>query len=325
MEFVALFSLIFGAWLANYAEKHRQMRPLLMTLLGVLNLVLVVMGVLVVLAGWLMRASTVPLPTGMPELNVLGTGLALVGTGLAAFLPMVSFVRRGLARWLPIDPHSTVHMLALIYAIYLVGNSAATLPLINALAGDQQLAQQVLGGLSPTDAWITGFGFALLALVGVGLFVRRDVREALERLGIRRLHGRQWVWTVALLIALLGTEMLISNVWERLDPQGFQRVGGLAEALLGAFLSPWGAVTVGLAAGIGEELLFRGALQPRLGLLTTALLFTVAHVQYSLSPALLGIFVIALGLGILRARVNTTACIVVHAAFNFLQVFLASF
>lgn len=320
MEAIVLFPFILGAWLANYAERQQWVRPLLMTALAVINVVLTAMGLLMVLAGLLMRTSEVSLPTGMPEVDFLSMGLALVGTGLAAFLPMLSPVRRVLARRLPIDPSITVHMVALIYAVYLVGNSAATLPLINALAGDEQLARQVLGRLSPTDAWMTGLGFTLLALAGVGLFVRRGIRGTLERLGVRRPHGRQWMWTVAVLVVLLGMEMLISATWEHLDPEGFQRVGGLTDAFISPFLSPWGAITVGLAAGVGEELLFRGALQPRFGLLLTAILFTIAHVQYSVSPALLGIFLFALALGVLRARVNTTACIVVHAAFNFLQV-----
>ncbi len=320
MEAIVLFPFILGAWLANYAEEHRWVRSLLMTLLGIVNLMLLVTGLLMVVAGLLTHTAPVPLPMGMLEVDFLHMGMALAGTGLVAFLPMLPFVRRGVARWLPIDAHSAVHTVALIYAVYLLGNSAATLPLINTLAGNEQLARQVLGSLSPTDAWITGVAFVLLALAGVGLFVRRSVRETLERLGVQRLHRRQWAWVVTTLIVLLGAEALISTVWKHLDPVGFQRVGGLTDAFISSFLSPWGAVTVGLAAGVGEELLFRGALQPRLGLLTTAVLFTVAHVQYSISPALLGIFVIALALGVLRARVNTTACIAVHAAFNFLQV-----
>lgn len=42
-------------------------------------------------------------------------------------------------------------------------------------------------------------------------------------------------------------------------------------------ISPAGALGAGLVAGIGEELLFRGALQPRVGLAVTTLLFAAAH------------------------------------------------
>jgi hypothetical protein len=325
MEAVILLPFVLGAWLANYAEAHRQARPLVLILLTLVNLLLIAMGFLMAVAGWFMRSEDAVLPPGMPPVNFIAVGLAAVATGLVAFLPMIPFVRRVLAWRMPINPQSIVHTTALVYAVYFLGNSAATLLLIGAVAEDEELAQQVLGGLSPADAWITGFVFALLALAGVGLFVRRNLRQTLDRLGLHGLDRRQWAWAGATLAALLAAEIGISVVWERLDPAGFQRVGGLTDAFISSFLTPWGAVTVGLAAGIGEELLFRGALQPRFGLLSTALLFTIAHVQYTVSPALLAIFVVALGLGILRARVNTTACIAVHATFNFLQVILMTF
>ena len=72
------------------------------------------------------------------------------------------------------------------------------------------------------------------------------------------------------------------------------------------------------AAGIGEEILFRGAAQPRLGLPLTALLFAAVHTQYTVSPALVHIFVTGLLLGVVRRRANTTTAIAVHASYNFL-------
>lgn len=42
-------------------------------------------------------------------------------------------------------------------------------------------------------------------------------------------------------------------------------------------LSPAGVIGAGLIAGIGEELLFRGAIQPWLGLPAAVALFTIAH------------------------------------------------
>jgi membrane protease YdiL (CAAX protease family) len=73
-----------------------------------------------------------------------------------------------------------------------------------------------------------------------------------------------------------------------------------------------------LSAGIGEETLFRGALQPRFRIPLTAVLFTLGHVQYAFSPAIVEILVIGLGLGWLRERTNTTTCMTVHIGYNFL-------
>ena len=53
-----------------------------------------------------------------------------------------------------------------------------------------------------------------------------------------------------------------------------------------------GQVVTFVGAGICEEVLFRGALQPRLGLPATALLFASTHVQYGLS-IILGLVVLA--------------------------------
>jgi len=100
-------------------------------------------------------------------------------------------------------------------------------------------------------------------------------------------------------------------------------VGRISDILFGNLQSPIGALTLGLAAGLGEEVLFRGALQPRFGLLFTTLLFTVSHTQYTVSPALVEIFVVGLILGLVRDRRSTTLAILVHAAYNIMQVVLA--
>lgn len=44
-------------------------------------------------------------------------------------------------------------------------------------------------------------------------------------------------------------------------------------------LSGWRPLWISLAAGLGEELLFRGALQPHLGIWFTSALFALAHVK----------------------------------------------
>ncbi len=75
---------------------------------------------------------------------------------------------------------------------------------------------------------------------------------------------------------------------------------------------PIAALIFGLTVGIGEELLFRGAIQPRFGLVQTAFLFATFHTQYGFTWLLLGVFANGLILGILRNRYGTTACILTH-------------
>ena len=73
-----------------------------------------------------------------------------------------------------------------------------------------------------------------------------------------------------------------------------------------------------MVPGVCEELLFRGALQPRFGLVLTALLFTAIHTEYGISIDVLSIFVIAFGLGLIRKYTNTTTSVTSHVAYNLL-------
>lgn len=317
---ILILPFILGAWLANYGERERRVRFLVLIMLGLINVFLLAIGLLMAVAGQLQPEAAMGLPPDFPQIDFGSVGLALLVTGLAACLPLIPFVRRLLARLIPIEADSLVHTTALVYAVYLVGNTLAAWPVINALAENEQFAQEVFSQFGPRDAWVTGLLFALMAVAGVGLFVRRNWREVVERLKVGGLGLRELGWSAVALVVLLAIEVGISQAWQVLDPAGFERVGGLTEQFISPFLSPIGALTVGLSAGIGEELLFRGALQPRFGILFTTLLFTFAHAQYSLSPALLGIFVVGYGLGLIRNRINTTAAILVHAGFNFLQV-----
>ncbi|TMF15640.1 MAG: CPBP family intramembrane metalloprotease, partial [Chloroflexi bacterium] len=73
------------------------------------------------------------------------------------------------------------------------------------------------------------------------------------------------------------------------------------------------ALVFAVLAGISEEVLFRGALQPRAGIVITALLFTAIHVHYGATPVAASVFVAGLAYGWLRRHMNTTTAIMAHA------------
>jgi membrane protease YdiL (CAAX protease family) len=75
---------------------------------------------------------------------------------------------------------------------------------------------------------------------------------------------------------------------------------------------------------LGEEVFFRGALQPVFGLGLTSVFFALLHTQYTLTPASAGIFLVSLGMGWLRQRYSTTAAIFAHFAYNFIQLALVA-
>ena len=89
-------------------------------------------------------------------------------------------------------------------------------------------------------------------------------------------------------------------------------------------LTGWNPVWIALAAGFGEELLFRGALQPVLGVWATSLLFVLAHTKayrfngFSSRVLIqaLGIFVVSVGFGFISQYIGLFAAMIVHTAMD---------
>jgi membrane protease YdiL (CAAX protease family) len=249
---------------------------------------------------------------GALEVNWLAVAAACLLTSLLAFLPLIPHVRRWLARWLPIDPDSLVHMTALAFAIYQIGLSLGQMALIGDLENliDAELA------LTVWDVLLSGVPLALFALLGVGFVIRRDGQGTWDRLGLRRPTWRQLVAGAGITALLLGFDFLVNWSWQEVDPGGYDLLQQVSENIFGGLATVAGALALGLSAGISEELLFRGAVQPRLGLLLATLLFAIGHLQYGLTVATLEVFVIGVVLGVVRNRTHTTLCILIHAAYN---------
>jgi len=101
-----------------------------------------------------------------------------------------------------------------------------------------------------------------------------------------------------------------------LTPGLAQRVNAASGRIFSGLGDPVGIATIAITAGICEELFFRGALQPRLGLVWPALVFASVHTQYGLSLDALAVLVLALGLGLLRRYTNTTTSALCHVTYN---------
>jgi membrane protease YdiL (CAAX protease family) len=100
----------------------------------------------------------------------------------------------------------------------------------------------------------------------------------------------------------------------------------LTEQLLGSlFMTPLGILTIGLAAGLGEETLFRGALQPRFGLALTAIFFALVHSNYGITLSTVIVLLLGIVLGWLRLRYNTSTAMITHAVYNMTLGLLAYF
>jgi len=184
----------------------------------------------------------------------------------------------------------------------------------------QQAGAQVQPGtpLTLADLLAQDLPLLLLSFVGVGIFVRRSPREATERLGLLPPRQKRW-WGVALVgvFAFLAVAYGIERVADTLSPSSQQQVTNATNVLFSHFNNPFGVVLLGLMPAVVEETLFRGALVPRLGVLVTAVLFAALHTQYAVTFATLEVFVLGIGLGLLRVRSGSTLpCMVTHAGYN---------
>jgi membrane protease YdiL (CAAX protease family) len=129
-------------------------------------------------------------------------------------------------------------------------------------------------------------------------------------------------WQVVLALAAAGAFFalvqgadLLSHQW---TPGIASQVDKTTQHVFGGLNDPIGIAAIALLPGICEEILFRGALQPRLGLVVTAVLFTSIHTQYGLSFDGLSVLIVAIGLGVIRKYANTTTSSLCHVTYNLL-------
>ncbi|HYM81727.1 MAG TPA: CPBP family intramembrane glutamic endopeptidase [Candidatus Limnocylindria bacterium] len=173
--------------------------------------------------------------------------------------------------------------------------------------------------IGPAELWGGLIGLVLLSLGGVGFQVRRHVRETLARLGIgpmRVSHLGIAALGVAALFAVNSGAEWVQRLYFPSEYVSDQRMN----QMIAGHLTRAEALLLGLTAGVGEEISLRGALQPRLGLVLTSLLFAALHVQYSWFGMGV-ILILGMLLGWIRKRTNTTTAIAVHAVYDVLAVF----
>ncbi|MGH3085853.1 MAG: CPBP family intramembrane glutamic endopeptidase [Rubrobacteraceae bacterium] len=186
------------------------------------------------------------------------------------------------------------------------------------------------GRVSPIVILSSQLPFVIVAAMGVGIFFRRNPRQTIERLGYGKISMKHFGAISLFVAAALGLSFAADALFAALQPDLYSQVGELSENLF----SPQGlnpisailfALLIGVGAGLGEETLFRGALQPALGIVFTSILFASLHVQYGPSLLLGYVLLLSFGLGLLRKHINTTASFVAHAGYNTISVLLAYF
>ena len=244
---------------------------------------------------------------GVGEMSPRLVVVALLAVATTVTVLLVPAAGVPFLRALGLDPASPVHRVVAVACVLTVLDAGA-------LFFELREAGPVEIPFYPADPLVSVTSDLALALAGVGFGLTRGFRESVARLGVRSITRRQLVIAVVvagLFQALVGgleylESVLLPSVHALEDRFGYRFVG----------LPPWvGAVLTSISAGVGEEVLFRGALQPRLGIVLTALLFGALHVQYQV-PGMIVIVLIGIGLGIVKERTSTSCVILVHVLYD---------
>lgn len=294
--------------------------------------VLLFASLLVLGAGALIGAAR--LSGGVPA-SVYPPGLLAITAGavLAAGLVGVALCVPTLLKIVGRRPQTFVADPPILLALWLFAMVLLTNNLIGILGFDQleEIGAFSLGtgGRLPVGLLLASqLPFVVVAVLGVGAGVRRGPRETLARLGYGPL-GRAGIGVVAVfVVAAFAVSLGADFLFRQLQPGLYREVGEISGTLfdprgMGVTMAVLFALLIGVGAGLGEETLFRGAVQPVLGIIPTSVLFASMHVQYGPSLLLGYIFVLSLGLGYLRRRFNTTASFLAHAGYNFVSVMAA--
>ena len=308
MVFIGILAL-----LAQWSRKSRRAEISLLIVLVFLSLLLIATGALL---GVLWVSGQIP-PEVYPQ------------RWLALCVPTLLKIVRGRPNgdfWT--DP--PIFLALWLFATVLLANNLV------GIIGFQQLNQVgafslgTAGRIPPVAILASQLPFVVIALLGVGAGIRRDARATLARLGYGPISLRQVGIVTLFIAAAFALSVAADALFSQLQPDLYRKVGEVSQrlfdpqglSLLSAVLF---ALLIGVGAGLGEETLFRGAVQPVLGIPLTSVLIASMHVQYGPSLLLGYIFVLSIGLGLLRRYINTTASFLAHAGYNTLGILAVYF
>ncbi len=333
MDIFAAFPILFGItyigvtiYVANQQLVTDAYHGLLRALLYVAPALPFLYSVLLLQAAYFslpVDAQAITIDPGTAELNF---GITIVISILSLQVIASNSVRQLLRRVLPADatydPELPVHTAALVLMLLVLWMTISQFVLGGGISGlAQELAANQVGLgdiLLEQVLWISA------SVLGVGYLLRRSGAQTLARLGLRLPTVQDFNWGIGIGLLLFGFVIVLGVIWtQSVSPQELQQQTAASEQLAQSFNSLPLALIISITVAIGEEIFFRGALQPVFGIWLTSIYFAALHTQYTLTPATLMIVVTALGLGWLRRRYSTSASIVGHFVYNFVQLALA--
>ena len=289
---------------ANRADKSVSLRPVIYFLLLLIN-----GGLLIVYGFTPIIRATQGQTLGAITISMANAevGLAIAALfALVATLLLFERVRRPLTRIFPraatgegdsihssgFDPASITHMIAMVYCIYLLAETILEFVLAGGLSGlTDQLKASNAGGLSlltPSSVLEQLAIWVGVATFGAGLFTRRSWADVRRRLGLRWPTVQELWISLAMSGGLIVFAFIVGIIWQIITPPNtYNQQTQLSQLIAGGVNTLSFAFLIAFCAAVGEEIAFRGALQPIFGLWPTAIFFALTHVQYTLTPATL--------------------------------------
>lgn len=253
---------------------------------------------------------------------VLAIGFALLSLAMILSQPFRLRLRRLLPASATFDPESPVHVTAWVLMLVMISGVITNFVAGGGISG---MAQSIeTGGIDLSNVAFENVLWVLAATLGIGLFLRRTPQAALKRLGLRFPTRQDFGWGTGIGVMLFGLVIGVSIVWvQSVSPEALEQQTAASSQIAQSFNSLPLALLLALIVSFGEEIFFRGAIQPVFGNVFTTIIFAALHTQYTLTPATLLIIATSLALGWLRERYSTSAAIIGHFVYNFIQLALA--
>lgn len=270
----------------------------------------------------------------IPEISGLELAVGLIIAALAALIAFIvinSYEMRMRLRYVigsqgDFSAKSAVHTTSVVLCMLVL--TAQVISFVASGGADDMAAAISEEGVSPTLPVFQAAIQIAAAFLGVGYLIRRDLALSLRRLGLRiptradlgwGFGGGLLLYVVPLVYGIFLAILVQMGV---LSEESITAQNQAADSLAQAFATLPLALILSVSAAVGEEIFFRGALQPIFGNILTSVFFALLHTQSLISPAVIILFFISLGLGWIRERYSTTAAIFAHFVYNFVQLLL---
>jgi uncharacterized protein len=301
-----MLALLLSSW-AHFANDRKPLAILLYLVFGIAAAGFATVGAATVLLSERLAEET------DAQLFGVRSGIFMLAMGTVIGVSLLNPFRALLARVVPIDSRSMSDMVGLIVMMAVCTFMVWTIDLTFA---DENGADE-FAAVGEMTLILQAVLLVAIGYFAVGGAINRDWTNTRQRLGLTMPTSRQVVISIALIIPMFIVSAIGGVLTDIFQPGFTDSIDEIMGEVTGDLVTVQGAILIGLSAGIGEEILFRGAIQPRFGILFTSIVFTLIHVQYGFSFVLLGVFLTSIILGIQRKKMNTTCCIITHATYNF--------